>query len=69
MTRPPRNGRQNWTCPQCHRLLAYARREAIMLRRLTFTDTAAGHDNVNGVVTVRCKCGATITIRWPVVQL
>ena len=40
-----------------------------MLRRLTFTDTAAGHDNVNGVVTVRCKCGATITIRWPVVQL
>ncbi len=61
--------RRHWRCPRCGKMLAYARQEMLILRRLAFTDDAAGHVNEDGVVTVRCKCGATITIRWAAIQL
>jgi len=63
MTRPSRNGRQDWVCPHCGKLLVFVRGDMTVLRRLTFTEWAKGHDDTDGVVTVRCQCGGMITIR------
>jgi len=60
--------KRTWTCPQCHRLLAIVRPEMIILRRLTFTNAAVGHERTGDTVRIRCECGATVTIHWSRVQ-
>jgi hypothetical protein len=55
-------------CDGCGTVLAYIRPDWLFLRRFLCTDAAVSHERKDGGSTLRCRCGATTTVRWALIQ-
>jgi hypothetical protein len=63
-----RNHGGSYRCPNCRRLLAYVRREMIVLRRLLITADAVATERDGDTVTLTCTCGQRLQIDWRLIQ-